>query len=197
MMLPPSCFTVGMVFFGLQASPFFLQTKQWSLWPNSCYILVSSDQRTLLLVPEYNICPVVQLQTVVWLFYGGFGAVASSLPFRLCRYRTRFYCGYRCFCTCFLQHLYKSFAAVLGLICTFPTKVRSSLGDRTHLLPEQYDSCVVPRCLYLRNIVCTDECGTFRRLEIAPKNELDLWRSTIFFLRAWLISFDFPMMSSK
>ena len=32
-------------------------------------------------------------------------------------------------------------------------------------------------------------------LEIAPKDEPDLWRSTIVFLRSWLISFDFPMMS--
>ena len=91
----------------------------------------------------------------------------------------------------------RSFAVVLGLICTFRTKVRSSLGDRTRLLPERYDGCVVPWCLYLRTIVCTDERGTFRRLEIAPKDEPDLWRSTIVFLRSWLISFDFPMMSSK
>ena len=56
---------------------------------------------------------------------------------------------------------------------------------------------MVPWCLYLRTIVCTDERGTFRRLEIAPKDEPDLWRSTIFFLRSWLISLDFPMMSSK
>ena len=35
-----------------------------------------------------------------------------------------------------------------------------------------------------------------RRLEIAPKDEPDLWRSTIFIL-SWLISFDYPMMSSK
>ena len=49
------------------------------------------------------------------------------------------------------------FAVVLGLICNFRTKVRSSLGDRTHLLPERYDVCVVPWCLYLRTIVCTDE----------------------------------------
>ena len=65
------------------------------------------------------------------------------------------------------------------------------------LLPERYDSCVVPWGLYLSTIVCTDERGTFRRLEIAPKDEPDLWRSTIYFLRSWLISFDFPMMSSK
>ena len=82
-----------------------------------------------------------------------------------------FYCGYRYFCT--------------------------SLGDRTRLLPERYDVCVVPLCLYLRTIVCTDERGTFRHLEIALKDEPDLWRSTIFFLRSWLIYLDFPMMSSK
>ena len=45
-------------------------------------------------------------------------------------------------------------------------------------------------------IVCTDERGTFRRMEIAPNDEPDL-RSTIVFLSSWLISFDFPMMSSK
>ena len=28
---------------------------------------------------KYDLCPHVQLQTVVWLFYGGCGAVASSL----------------------------------------------------------------------------------------------------------------------
>ena len=89
------------------------------------------------------------------------------------------------------------FAVVLGLICTFRTIVCSSLGDRTCLLPERYEGCVVPWCLYLRTIVCTDERGTFRHLEVAPKDEPDLWRSTIFFLRSWLIYFDFPMLLSK
>ena len=84
----------------------------------------------------------------------------------------------------------RSFAVVLGLISTFCAKVRSSLRDRTRLLHERYDGCVVPWCLYLRTIVCTEERDTFRCLEIAPKDEPDLWRS-------WLITFDFPMMSSK
>ena len=61
-----------------------------------------------------------------------------------------------------------------------------------HVLCERYDGCAVPWCLYLCTIVCTDERGTFRRLEIAPKDEPDLWRSTIL-----LISLDFSMMSSK
>ena len=91
----------------------------------------------------------------------------------------------------------RSFAVVLGLICTFRTEVRSSLGDRTRLLPERYDGGMVPWCLFLRSIVCTDEYGIFGHLEIPPKDQPDLWRSTIFYLRYWLIYFDFPMMSSK
>jgi hypothetical protein len=68
----------------------------------------------------------------------------------------------------------RSFAVVLGLICTCRSKVRSSLGHRTSLLPKRYDGCIVPRCLYLRTNVCTDERGTFTHLEIAAKDEPDL-----------------------
>jgi hypothetical protein len=46
-------------------------------------------------------------------------------------------------------------------------------------------------------VVCTDERGTFRCLVIAPKDEPDLLRSTMFYLRSWLIPLDFPIMSSK
>ena len=63
-----------------------------------------------------------------------------------------------------------SFAVVLGMICTFRAKVRTFLGDTTRLLPERYDGCVVPWCLYLHTIACTDQRGTFSRLEIAPKD---------------------------
>jgi hypothetical protein len=45
---------------------------------------------------------------------------------------------------------------------------------------QRYDGCVAPWCLDLRTIVYTDECCTFRHLEIARKDEPDLWRSTIF-----------------
>ena len=53
----------------------------------------------------------------------------------------------------------RSFAVVLGLVCTFCTKIRSSLGDRRRLLPERCDGCVAPWCLYLGTIVCTAERG--------------------------------------
>ena len=58
--------------------------------------------------------------------------------------------------------------------------------------PPQHDAATPAR-----TIVCTDEHGTFSYLEIAPKDEPDLWRSTIYILNAWLIYFDFPMMTSK
>ena len=172
MMLPPPCFTVGMVgmvFFGLQASPFSLQT----------IIIIMAKQFYFCFIRPENIspkstCPHVQLQIVVWLFYGCFGAVASSLLSGLSDYVD---IGLVLLRIEILLNLFPpaSFAVVLGLIRTSRTKVRSSLGERKFLLPELYDGCVVPWCLYLRTIVCTDEHGTFRL-------EPDLWRSTIYLL---------------
>ena len=123
--------------------------------------------------PKSTIFVHVQLQTVVWLFYGGFGAVASSLLNGLSVYVD---IGLWILILLYLSSsiFTRSFAVVLGLTCTFRTKVHSSLGDRTRLLPERGDGCVVPWCLYLCTTVCTDEHGTFRRLEIAPKDEPDL-----------------------
>uniref|UniRef100_A0A8C7IK85 Phospholipase n=1 Tax=Oncorhynchus kisutch TaxID=8019 RepID=A0A8C7IK85_ONCKI len=62
MMLLPPCFMVGMVFFGLQASPFFLQTSCWSLWPNSS-IFASSDQRTFL---QKSMIFVYDMNCILW-----------------------------------------------------------------------------------------------------------------------------------
>ena len=100
---------------------------------------------------KYDLCPHVQLQTVVWVFYGGFGAVA---PCRLCRYRTRFTVDIDICVPVSSSIVARSFAVVLGMICTFCTKVHSSLGDIINLLPERYEGCVVPwfilayYCLY-------------------------------------------------
>ena len=80
----------------------------------------------------------------------------------LCQYRTCFTVDIDIFVPVSSSNFTMSFAVVLGLICTCRTRVRSSRGDRMGLLPERYGSCVVPWCLYLRTIVCTDERGTFR-----------------------------------
>ena len=37
------------------------------------------------------------------------------------------------------------------------------------LLPEQYDGCMVPWGLYLRTIVCTDECALVQKVQIIPR----------------------------
>ena len=115
-----------------------------------------------------------------WRFWSS-GFFLAERPFRLCRYRTYFTVDIDYFIPVSYSIFTRSFAVVLGLICTFRTKVRSSLGDRMSLLPERYDGFVVPWCLYWRTIVCTDERGTIRHLEIAPKDGPDLWRSTIIF----------------
>ena len=53
--------------------------------PNLMMVIMAKQFYFCLIRPEdlsqkkYDLCPHVQLQTVVWLLYGGFGAVASSL----------------------------------------------------------------------------------------------------------------------
>ena len=75
MMLPPPCFTVGMVFFGLQASPFSSKHNDGHYGQTVLFLFHQTRGH---FSKKYDICPHVQLQTVVWLFSGGFVAVASS-----------------------------------------------------------------------------------------------------------------------
>ena len=91
-----------------------------------------------------------------------------------------FYCGYRYFCTCFLQHPHKVLCCCSGIDLHFSHQSTFISRRQNASSPERYDGCVVPWCLYLHTIVCTDERGTFRDLEIAPMEEPDLWRSRIF-----------------
>ena len=43
------------------------------------------------------------------------GFFLTVQPLRLCRYRTVFYCGYRYFCTCFLQNLHTVLCCCSGI----------------------------------------------------------------------------------
>ena len=165
MMLPPQFFTVGMVFFGLQASPFSSKHDDGHYGQTVLYFY-SSDQKTFpQKVRSLSSCAVANRSLAVLWRYCISGFFLAERPFRSCQYRTRFTVDIDTFVPVSSSIFTRSFA-VLGLICTFRTKVRSSLGDRTRLLPERYDGCVVPWCLYLHTIVCTDERGTFRCLEI-------------------------------
>ena len=74
---------------------------------------------------KYDLCPHVQLQTVVWLFLGRFwssGFFLAERPFRLCRYRTRSTVDIDTFVPVSSSIFTRSFAVVLWLICTFHTK---------------------------------------------------------------------------
>ena len=99
--------------------------------------------------------------TFLWRFWSSGFFLAEAIF----QYRTCFSVGTDTFAPVSSSIFTRSFAVVLILFCSFCTKVRSSLGDRTRLLPVWYDSCMVPWCVYF----CTDARGTFRRLEIAPK----------------------------
>ena len=89
----------------------------------------------------------------------------------------------------------RSFAVVLGLICTFRTKVRSSLGDRKGFLPEQYDAWSHGVYTFVLLFVQMNVVPSGIWKLLPRMNET--WRSTILNLRSWLISFDYPMMSSN
>ena len=117
MMLPPPWFTVGMVIFGLQASPFSSKHNDGHYGQTVLFLFHQTRGH---FSKKYDLCPHVQLQTVVDI--DNFVPVSSSIFTR-------------------------SFA-VLGLICTFRNQ-STLISDRTHLLPERYDGCVVPWCLYL------------------------------------------------
>ena len=119
---------------------------------------------------KHDLCPHVQLQTVVCLFLWQFwssGFFHVERPFRLCRYRTHFTVDIDTFVLVSSSIFTRFFAVVLGLICTFRTKVP---GDRTCLLSKRYDGCVVPWCLYLRT------CHDFFRSRLLS---LSGWRSAV------------------
>ena len=92
----------------------------------------------------------------LWRFWSS-GFFLAERPFRLCRYRSRVKVEMVTFVPGFSSSFTRSFAVVLGLNCSFHTKVRSSLGDRTRHLPERYDGCMIPWCL-----CCTLYCGLYR-----------------------------------
>ena len=123
MMLQPLCFTVGMVFFGLQASPFSSKHNNGHYGQTVLFLF---HQNRGHFSKKHNLCPHVQLQTVVCLFLWRFwssGFFLAERPFRLCRYRTRFTMDIDTSVPVSSSMFTRSFSVVLVLICTFRTKV--------------------------------------------------------------------------
>ena len=117
------CFTVGMVFFGLQASPFSSKHSNGHYGQTIIFLFRQTRGH---FSKKYNLCPHVQLQTVVCFFM----AVLEQwlfpcwAPFRLCLYGTCFTVDIDTFVPVSSSIFIRSFAVVVGLICTFCTKVR-------------------------------------------------------------------------
>ena len=95
-------------------------------------IFVSSDQRT-----KYDLCPPCavanHILAFLWRFWSS-GFFLAERPFRLCRYRTCFTVDIDTFVPVSSSIFTRSFAVVLGLICTFRTDVHTSIGDRTLII---------------------------------------------------------------
>ena len=86
-------------------------------------IFVSSNQRTFLQkVRSLSPCAVANCLAFLWLSCSS-GFFLAEQPFRLCRYRTHFTVDIDTFVPISSSIFTRSFA-VLGLICTFRTKVR-------------------------------------------------------------------------
>ena len=142
MMLPPPCITVGMVF-------------KPPLFPPNITMVIMAKQFYFCFIRPEDISPKMspcadanRSLAFLWLFWSS-GFFLAERPFRLCRYRTCFTVDRNTLVPVSSSIFTRSFAVVLRLICTFRTKVRSSLGDRTLLLPERYDGYMVPWCLYV------------------------------------------------
>ena len=127
-MLPPTCFTVGMVLFCLQPPPF--SSKHNDSHYGQTVIFLFHQLRTFLQkVQSLSPCAVANHSlALLWWFWSS-GFFLAEQPFRLCRYRTRFAVDIDTFVHVSSSIFPRSFAVVLGLICTFRTKVRSSLAD--------------------------------------------------------------------
>ena len=145
MMLPPRASRLGWCSSACKPPPF---SSKHNNGHHGQTVLFFSHQTRGHLSKKYDLrpCSVANRSLAfLWRFWSS-GFFLAEEPFRLCRYRTRFTVDIDTFVPVSSSFITRSFAVVLGLICTFLMKVHSSLEDRARLLPERYDGCVVPWC---------------------------------------------------
>ena len=89
------------------------------------FYFVSSDQRTFLQkVRSLSPCAVTNCSLAFLWRFSSTAFFLVERPYRLCQYRTRFTVDIDTFAPVSSSIFTRSFAVVLGLICTFRTKVR-------------------------------------------------------------------------
>ncbi|MEQ2268153.1 hypothetical protein XENORESO_016320 [Xenotaenia resolanae] len=104
------------------------------------------------------------------------GMVFSGLKLLLFRFCRSFHCGHTL--ASLSQHLYKVFCFSSEVETHISHQNTFISGTPTPLLLECYDGWTLPWRLCLHIIVLTDECVTFRHLEIGPKDQPEVLRST-------------------
>ena len=118
----------------LASLPLFPPNITMVIMAKQLFFIFSSNQRTFLQKLWSFACAfATRSLACLWRFWSS-GFFLAEWPFRLRRYSTRFTVYIDTFIPVSSRIFTRSFAVVLGLICTFRTKVRSSLGDRTRFL---------------------------------------------------------------
>ena len=186
MMLPPPCFTVGMVFLGLQASHFFLQTYDGHYGPKNLFLFHQTRGH---FSKKYDLSPHVKLQTIVWLFLWRFWSSGFFLAER-CRYWTRFTVDIDTFCTCFLQHLHKVLSCCSGIDMHFSHQ-SMFITRRQNTSPSWAVWRLRGPMVFILEHYCLYRWTWYLQ---AFGNFSQGWTRL---MRSWLISLDFPIMSSK
>ena len=112
MMLSPPSFTVEMVFFGLQASPFSSKHNDVHYGQTVLFLF---HQTIGHFSKKYDLCHHVNRSLAfLWRFRSSW-ILPCWAAFQVMSIYDSFYCGYRYFCTCFLQHLHKVLCCCSGI----------------------------------------------------------------------------------
>lgn len=192
--LPPPCLTVGMVFLGLKASPFLLQTYCWALCPNSS-IFVSSDHRTFLQkVLPLSMWSAANFSQALRCCFWSKGSLLARQPLSPWRCKTRLTVDTDTCVPAASNSWQICFLVVLGWLFIRLTNFLSTAGDSLHFLPDRGGDKTMPSTLYLQTIVCTVALGTCSYFEMAPSDFPVLFKSMICFFRSVLSSFDFTIV---
>lgn len=130
-----------------------LRSTSFPLFPPNVTVVIMAKQLHFSFIRPQDMSPEVKvfvlvsfLQTVIWLFYVSLGVMAS---FSLSSLSAHVGAGLVSLWIMTLSYSFssiftRSLAFVLGLISTFRTKTRSSLGHRARLLPERCDGWTFP-----------------------------------------------------
>ena len=166
-MLPPPCLTVGNVFFGLKASPFFRQTYATSLWPKSS-IFISSDQR----IDDQNASSLSRWlwanfrRDLVWLGLRS-GVFRGRRPFSPALFNVLWRVCLEMLVPLSSRPFNISLVVIRGLIVAARTNILACLAETLGFLPGLFRFFAVSNILNFFMMLWTVVTCTWKRLDIA------------------------------